>query len=387
MLQPLSLIGRSFPLFLMSFKDGQLEIRDHKKQLYFLGDDNGPHFTIELEDPSVLHHILKDPDMNLGETYAEGKWNLAGSDLGQFLSWMVKNNAGRIRHMPGAGHTRNTPEASQKNVAHHYDLGNDLYAGFLDSGMNYSCAFFSDHRMSLHHAQLNKIHTSLERLRIEKHMRLLEIGCGWGDLCRIAAQSFPGIEVTGLTLSKRQVDWAREKNNAVKYGRSPEFILEDYRAHAQKNPEHYDRIVSIGMFEHVGKDYFGAYFEAIRRLLKPGGTALVHSIMRSHRGSGTSRWLDEYIFPGGCIPYLPDALRAAQKTGLALACPPYIHPGHHYAETLRRWRMNFNAAEKDLDPIRYDERFRRIWNFYLAISQASFTGFGNYVAQIVLRKP
>jgi cyclopropane-fatty-acyl-phospholipid synthase len=362
---------------------GYLRVLDQNGLIYEAGDSSGPSFTMKVRSGRTLHKIYTNPDLLLGETYVDKEWDLIQGDLGQFLTWLVHNYRKAFLKIPAANRV-NTVQDSRRNVAHHYDMGNDLYQSFLDEGMNYSCAFFDDHRMSLRGAQLNKIYTTLNRIGVEPGMRVLDIGCGWGELCRTLASCVPGAEIRGITLSENQLRWAQKENTAAAH--KVDFLLEDYRDHAKTHPESYDRIISIGMFEHVGRAHYATYFKAIADLLKPGGRALVHSIMRPEPGSGTSQWLDTYIFPGGCIPYLPDALSVAGEQGLKTVVPPYRHASRNYAETLRHWRQNYNAHRGTLDPAHYDERFHRLWNFYLACSEAAFDGLGYYVAQTVFEK-
>ncbi|MCF8495595.1 MAG: cyclopropane-fatty-acyl-phospholipid synthase family protein [Alphaproteobacteria bacterium] len=373
------------PVFARSFTDGHLEILQKGEPLVSMGSGEGPHFVMSVKGGMILIRIFYDPDMALGEAYVESKWDLVRGDLGAFLTWITRNNKEVIKKMPPPASRDNTETVSRKNVAHHYDLGNDLYAAFLDEELNYSCAFFEDHRMSLRDAQLNKIYTTIQRAEISPGMKILDIGCGWGQLDRIVTRYVPDVHVTGITLSENQWRWATRKANAM-VGSRPVFLLEDYREHARRNSGLYDRIISIGMFEHVGRDHYSSYFKAIYELLRPGGKAVVHSIMRPDPGNGTSKWMDTYIFPGGSIPYMSDALVAASAERLKIFRNPYIHAGRNYAETLRRWRSNFNQNSKALDPKKYDQRFRRLWNFYLASSEAAFDGMGYFVAQMIFQK-
>jgi len=381
------LSGFALPIFKNKPKGGCLEVMERDGPLFTLGDGDGPHFAMRIQNPLTLWKIFRDPDLAFGEAYVEGKWDMARGDLGQMLTWLCRNYPDVVGALPSPHQNKNDPEASRKNVAHHYDLGNDLYKTFLDEGMNYSCAFFDDHRMSLRDAHLNKIYTTIERADIKPGMRILDIGCGWGEMARTLAHAAPGVNARGITLSENQIQYAREKNKSLS-GSAPEFELVDYRLHAAQNPGAYDRIVSIGMFEHVGRQHYADYFSAINTLLKPGGKAIIHAIMRPEAitGAGTSRWLDAYIFPGGGIPYLPEALEAAMAQGLS-ADEPFIHEGTNYAETLRRWRRNFNDNFGQLNSTRYDARFRRIWNYYLASCEAAFDGMGFYVAQMPFKKP
>lgn len=377
-----SLIKYYKPVFHRLFIGGTLEVRKEGAPFLFLGDGNGPSFVVDLLKKDALRKIMEDPEMNLGESYVNGEWELIQGDLGRLLSWFGKNSAGVWDNLQARDRI-NDIATSKANVRHHYDLGNDLYKSFLDEGMNYSCAFFNDHRMSLRDAQLSKIYTAIERADIRPGMSALDLGCGWGEFCRILSR-YAGVKVTGLTLSGNQFAWAQEKRKELG-GNFPAFIMEDYRVHALKNPGVYDRVVSIGMLEHVGKKNYSEFFSSIKRLLKPQGKALVHTIVSAGRTGGVSRWIDKYIFPGGQIPALPEALEAAKNAGFKIPREPYAHEGANYAETLRRWRRNFNANAHKLPP-HYNNKFRRIWNFYLALSEASFDGRGNYVAQIPLEK-
>ena len=211
-------------------------------------------------------------------------------------------------------------------------------------------------------------------------MRILDIGCGWGAMTRAIAER--DAFATGITLADKQLELAREKVPPHLEGHI-EYHLEDYRIHAAINPAVYDRVVSIGMFEHVGRSQFEIYFKAIRSLLKPGGRAVVHSIVKD-TASPTNAWVEKYIFPGGYIPRIEDMACSARSAGLNAVNAPYVHEGKNYAQTLRHWRERFNRRFHELDPKKYDVRFRRMWNFYLAGSEAAFDGLGFRVAQIVV---
>jgi cyclopropane-fatty-acyl-phospholipid synthase len=324
----------------------------------------------------------------------EGEWTLEQGDLGGFLK-MLAANSPEAREDAGEVMIRafrnNSPQKlngvkrSRINARHHYDIGNDLYASFLDSDMNYSCAFFGHAHMNLEQAQANKLSTTLKRLDVKPEMKVLDIGCGWGSLCRYASKNSRALSVTGITLAEDQAAYARKLVDP-EYRNKLIYKIEDYREHARNHIGEYDRIVSTGMFEHVGEKNFRTYFAAIRKLLAGNGLALIHSILRPTSGRPTSIWMDRYIFPGGCIPWLPDMLEAAKAEGLEPVTKPYIHDSFHYAQTLRHWRENFNQAWPHLDQTRYDKRFFRMWNFYLAASEASFDGLGLHVGQILFRK-
>lgn len=369
-----------------------LETDDLKRQ----GDH--PHFVLVIKERDIVWDILKNPDPGLGEAYMEGQWHLAQGDIGEFITYLA---SGRIRivdsplgrifngllNIARPHNYDHSPEANYELVQHHYDIGDDLYELFLDEGMNYSCAFFETPDQSLRDAQLNKIRTSIKRLGVEPDMKVLDIGCGWGETTRIIAQE-AGAQAHGITLAENQIATAHKRAKGIKP--EPEYFLKDYREHASEYQEYYDRIISIGMLEHVGDESYNEYFQAVRSQLKPGGKALIHSIVRSGEESTaemSSPWLDKYIFPGGCIPEIKDMIEIAQSQGLRLAHEPYIQDSFHYAETLRRWRANFlkNQDKLPLDP--YDKRFRRMWIYYLAMCEAMFEGCGFRVVQNVFEKP
>jgi cyclopropane-fatty-acyl-phospholipid synthase len=213
-------------------------------------------------------------------------------------------------------------------------------------------------------------------------MKVLEVGCGWGAMSEAIADH--GADATGITLSKEQLAFAVAKTSGQHQGQL-NFQLQDYRDHARENQNEYDRIVSIGMFEHVGTRHYKEYFDAVYMLLKPGGRAVIHSIVKDTT-TRTNPWLRKYIFPGGQAPHIIDMTNAAQAAGLVVPHSPYEHIGYNYSETLRHWRKQFEDAWPKLDHSRYDERFRRMWLYYLSGSEASFDALGTRVAQVVVEK-
>ncbi len=389
------LLFRSFAWIIGAFaRQGSLRLNYRGLAEVEFGDGMGPRFRVRLNSLRTIFRIIRSPEMGCGESYMDEGWVLEQGDLGGFLKMACRNQDVASLSIPGralrtAGlllfrDRRNSPRKSRRNVAHHYDIGNDLYEGFLDEGMNYSCAFFAEPDQPLRDAQLNKLRTTIDRLAVPQGARVLDIGSGWGELTRLIASETGAGHVTGVTLAETQRDLACERSAAMP-GNKPDYRLVDYRVHAVDNPEAYDRIVSIGMFEHVGAKHFVEYFDAVRRMLADDGQALVHSIMRKER-CDTSPWFQKYIFPGGYIPTLEDTVAAAREAGLELAHEPFVHESFHYSETLRRWRRNFNEAWPALDRDRYDPHFRRMWNFYLAGSEAGFDENGLFVGQVLLKK-
>ncbi|WP_297024396.1 cyclopropane-fatty-acyl-phospholipid synthase family protein [Thalassospira sp.] len=359
-----------------------------------VGDGSGEKFILRFNTRSALTGILYRPSLNIGEIFMDQGWDLVQGDLGHFMGLLLKNEElleetfvfksfDAISSALGHWLTVNSVDRSHQNVEHHYDLGNDLYTAFLDDKMLYSCAFFDEGITSLEEAQANKLRTTIDRLKMEPGMKVLEVGCGWGAMSHAIAEN--GGEATGITLSREQLEFAKSHTPKGVRDRA-RFILQDYRDHARENAGTYDRIVSIGMFEHVGRRHYKEYFDAVYSSLKPGGRAVIHSIVKDTT-TRTNPWLRKYIFPGGQAPRIVDMTDAAKAAGLTVPHAPFEHVGHNYAETLRHWRKRFNDAYPSLDHDRYDERFRRMWLFYLSGSEASFDALGTRVAQVVVEKP
>jgi cyclopropane-fatty-acyl-phospholipid synthase len=272
----------------------------------------------------------------------------------------------------------NDRRTSRRNVAHHYDLSTDLYRRFLDEDMQYSCGYFLRPDMTLEQAQkAKKIHIA-EKLRIAPGMKVLDIGCGWGGLGLELAKTY-GAQVLGVTLSKEQLAVAQGRAQAMGLADRAQFSLTDYRD--VSGP--FDRIVSVGMFEHVGAPNYHAYFETVRNLLTEDGAALIHTIGRRHPPGVTQPWIAKYIFPGGYIPSLSEAAAAIEVSDLWLTDVEVQRL--HYAETLRHWRLRFMAQRAEIAAI-YDERFCRMWEFYLAISEIGFRYTGLMILQLQLAK-
>lgn len=373
---------------------GRLQITYRGAGTVEFGDGTGPLYRIRINKLGVIFRILRNTDLGCGEGYMNREWELDQGDLAGLICMFLRNErlaanvvwGRRLRRLIRLIYRprRNDPGAARRNASSHYDLGNDLYEAFLDEGMNYSCAFFQTPGQSLRDAQRNKLRITIGRLGIEPGARVLDVGCGWGGLTRLIAEETPAGRITGITLASKQRDHARRHAGTL-YDDRLDYRLVDYRVHCLDNAGSYDRIVSIGMFEHVGAKNFVDYFAAVRDLLADDGQALIHSIMRLTR-SQTSPWIQKYIFPGGYIPTLEDTVAAAREAGLELAHEPFIHESFHYAETLRRWRAIFGAAWPRMDHTRYDERFRRAWIYYLAGSEAAFDARGMFVGQVLLKK-
>ena len=330
--------------------------------------------------------ILLNPDVKFAEAFADGHIEIENGRIYDVIIRLStpKNDALMFRlaeywHLISSPFLAwvegRTPKQSKANVHAHYDLGNDLYQLFLDKDMQYSCAYFAHDSDSLETAQKRKKQHIINKLLLKPGMTCLDIGCGWGGLSFDLARN--GGKVTGLTLSEEQFALAaqRQKKNDL----DVEFLLQDYRQGIRQ----FDRITSVGMFEHVGPAMFRRYFDQVDRNLKPDGIALIHTIGRPKSPRRVSRFITKYIFPGGYIPSLSQITTAVEKTDLLITDVECLY--WHYAETLKHWRVRF-LENRHIAVKMYDERFARIWEFYLAGCEAAFRTKELTVFQIQLRK-
>ncbi len=328
-----------------------------------------PKATWVLKDRRTGEKIARNYALQLGETYMDGAWEVEDADLPTLLSILRGNFADRqppryLVPLLYLAQQWNNVSASLRNVARHYDLDQQLFELFLDRDLHYSCAYFECPEDSLEQAQQAKCRHVARKLLLRPGAEILDVGCGWGGLALYLAQHHD-VRVTGITLSRDQYDHAvtRARERGV---RNVKFALQDYREHTGR----YDRIVSIGMFEHVGRPYYRRFYRKLQSLLRPDGVALIHSIGTSMAPSGpTNPWIRKYIFPGGAIPALSEMSAAAEREGLLQADVETLRL--HYACTLDHWYRRFTAA-RELVAVRKGERFCRMWEFYLAVCQASF---------------
>ncbi|HWT53054.1 MAG TPA: cyclopropane-fatty-acyl-phospholipid synthase family protein [Caulobacter sp.] len=349
------------------------------------GDGTGPPVTIRINSRGLRR--LANPSLGLGEAYMDEDIVFEQGTLPQLLT-IVGESGGR-KPKRGSALTRfrkalkrriqqvNGRVASRRNVAHHYDLSNDLYRRFLDTDMQYSCAYFERPDMTLEEAQAAKKALIGRKLLIEPGMKTLDIGSGWGGLSMTLAKDF-GARMTGVTLSTEQLALATERVEKAGLSDRVRFRLTDYR----DLDETFDRIVSVGMLEHVGAPNFRTYFETINRLLTDDGVAVVHAIGKMHGPGATNAFTQKYIFPGGYIPGLSEVVAAIEQAGLWITDVEILRL--HYAETCRIWRERF-MADPDI-PQMFDGRFRRMWEFYLAGAELGFRHGGHMVFQIQLAK-
>lgn len=377
--------------FLRRFVEyGTLEVVDAAGRRHrFEGREPGPDVAIRLADRGIEWRLLRDPDLALGEGYMDGRIVIERGDLVAFMDLVTRNYhrvrrrglwkvLRRIETALRRLHQINPVGRARRNVAHHYDLSDELYRLFLDSDRQYSCAYFAEPGMDIDAAQEAKKRHIAAKLLLRPGMRVLDIGSGWGGLALYLAENFD-VEVTGITLSTEQLAVARERAHRRGLAGRVRFHLEDYRRHRGR----YDRIVSVGMFEHVGVNHYGAFFDRVRELLADDGVMLLHSIGRMGGPGVTSHFIRKYIFPGGYIPALSEVLPVVERRDLWVTDLEILRL--HYAETLKAWRQRFLAS---IDRVRqiYDDRFCRMWEFYLVGSEMFFRNMDGMVFQMQLAK-
>jgi cyclopropane-fatty-acyl-phospholipid synthase len=346
-----------------------------------------PRVTVKLVDRSTDLALAFNPWLKVGEAYMDGKLTIEDGSLYDFIDISMANTSSiqnarwqrvvsSFQTLLRLWHQHNPIGLARQRVAHHYDLSHRLFELFLDETMQYSCAYFVRPSMTLAEAQTAKMRHIASKLLLEPGHRVFDIGCGWGGLAIYLAQEC-GVEEVGVTLSKEQHELATQRARQAGVQKQVTFKLQDYRLEA----ESYDRIVSVGMFEHVGVKHYQEFFGAIERLLDPTGVALVHAIGRRDGPGFTNPWLRKYIFPGGYSPALSEVVPVVEKTGMWITDIEVLRL--HYAETLRAWRDNFNRHRAEIARI-YDERFCRMWEFYLIGCELSFRYDYNIVWQMQL---
>ncbi len=379
---------------LQQLRQGALTIELPDGSVQTLGDGQGPHASIHLHNWNAFGAALKSGDIGFAESYIAGDWttpDLAGL-LGLLLanrkaldevifgSWMGRL-AYRLRHLLN----RNTKSNSRKNIHAHYDLGNAFYSLWLVGTMNYSSGWFrGDQQQDMREAQNAKVRRALHMAGVRRGHRVLEIGCGWGALAEKATQEF-GAHITGVTLSTEQLAWAQQRLATQGLSSQADLRLQDYR---DINDGPYDAICSIEMLEAVGQEYWPTYFQSVARLLKPGGRACIQTIVIQdplfERYVHSTDFIQQYIFPGGCLPCPSAFRREAGAAGLKVV--DELAFGQDYAETCRRWRADFTARREQVLAQGFDERFIRIWEFYLAYCEAGFDAGDIDVVQYTLAR-
>lgn len=349
-----------------------------------LGDGTGPKLVARVTSAAWAARIAAKPGLGVGEAYMDGGLVLEQGEIADFIDLIGANakfkkarRGGFRRWLRRTLREANDRVASQRNVAHHYDLSYDLYRRFLDEDMQYSCAYFERPDMTLEEAQLAKKRHIAAKLALEPGQSVVEIGCGWGGLALTLVEE-AGVEVDAITLSIEQLKVAQARAEAKGLAHKARFSLTDYRDLKGT----YDRVLSVAMFEAVGRPNYQEYFDGVARLMKDDGVALIHSIGRPESGV-TNAWIDKYIFPGGYSPALSEVLPAIERAGLLVTDVEILRL--HYAETIKHWRERFAAVRADIAEL-YDERFCRMFEFYLGIAEQSFRHRRQFIWQIQLTK-
>ena len=372
----------------LNFKS-KITIIDANNNIHEFGK-NGPAIKIRLTNKSIEKKLFRNPSLHLGEGYMNDEILIEEGTIDELLDVVtscyddfVRNNFIYRIYENFSGYLKvfqqlNEAVKSKQNVAHHYDLKEDLYKLFLDKDMQYSCAYFHNENISLDQAQIDKKKHIINKLQITNNMNVLDIGCGWGGMAiEIAKQT--GANVKGITLSENQFATASRRAQQEGLAEKISFEIKDYRTEMQK----YDRIISVGMFEHVGIKYFKTYLKKTYDLLKDNGVFLLHTIGQRGIPTATSPWIRKYIFPGGYIPSLSDIINETQKLNINITDIEILRL--HYAHTLNHWYKNIQK-NKDKVVKMFDERFYRMWEFYLLASKYSFVNMGNVVFQIQIAK-
>jgi cyclopropane-fatty-acyl-phospholipid synthase len=370
-------------------RHGNLRVTTANGRSFTLGDGSGKCVAVRFMTSAAELAVLLDPELKVGETYMDGGFVVEEGSIADLLALALSQD--QMTSLPGWMRPQwlarylwrrlqqfNRRGRARKNVAHHYDLDGHLYSLFLDADRQYSCAYFEAPDMSLDDAQLAKKRHLAAKLLLEPKSRVLDIGSGWGGLALYLAEVC-GARVKGVTLSQEQLAASRARAEEKGLGSAVEFQLQDYRDVGER----YDRIVSVGMFEHVGIGFYDAFFRKCAELLEPDGVILLHSIGRSEGPGVTNPFIAKYIFPGGYIPALSEVLPAVERAGLLVTDIEMLRL--HYAETLKAWRERFLVHREEVERL-YDPRFLRMWEFYLASSEMSFRHSGLMVFQLQLTK-
>ena len=372
-----------------TIKIGRLTLIDATGKAHVFQGGPGPSQTIRLHDRSLHWRLLLNPKLAFGEAWMDEKITCEDGTIYDVLDLLGRNLAHLEQHPSQAWreklgrlarllHSYNPVGRSRRNVAHHYDLSGALYDLFLDKDRQYSCAYFGSDNDNLETAQANKKLHLAAKLRLEPGQKLLDIGSGWGGLALYLAR-IAGVDATGVTLSTEQHKMSQERAAAAGLSDRVRFFLRDYR----EQPGPFERIVSVGMFEHVGAAHYREYFRKVKELLTDDGIMLLHSIGRMEPPGSTNPWLRKYIFPGGYTPALSEVLRAVEDAGLWVTDMEILRL--HYASTLREWRRRFAVNRQKVEAL-YDARFCRMWDFYLAGCEVAFRYMNQMVFQLQLTK-
>jgi cyclopropane-fatty-acyl-phospholipid synthase len=372
------------------FKKNGFILIDADKKKYIIGEPKKREpITIKLLDKKLHYKLLINPDLYFGEAYTDGSLQIENADITEFLdialmnigrnefnyiSYLMNRLRGSYRYLTNF----NFIKKSKMNVSHHYDISDDLYDLFLDPKRQYSCAYFKNENDDLETAQNNKIQHIIKKLNIKKDQKVLDIGCGWGGLALEIARK-TDCEVTGITLSENQLKYATQKAKELNLDNQVKFKLIDYRELNEK----FDRIVSVGMFEHVGRKFYKKFFKQVERLLKDDGVSLIHTIGSVMPPRDPHPWITKYIFPGGYTPSLSEVTKPVEKAGLVVSDIEVLKL--HYSYTLKNWKLNCLKNKEKIIKM-FDEKFFRMWEFYLAGCEMAFKWGDQVVYQFQLTK-
>jgi cyclopropane-fatty-acyl-phospholipid synthase len=367
---PLSHMMKAF------IKNGRLEVIDADGNRHTFAGSEGPVVVMKLSDKRLYRDLVFKSEIAAAEAYMNGTMSFVeGSDLRDFLHLFSINRLSlaayplqkfirKVSMLTRRKQQANKVGEAQQNVSHHYDLGNDFYKLFLDKNMLYSCAYFQNEDQSLEQAQRNKLRLIASKLNLEPGQRILDICCGWGDMALYLA-SMEDVQVVGVTLSTEQQKLATQRAAEMGLADKVEFRLQDYR----ELDEQFDRIVSVGMFEHVGVSHYDEFFDKLNALMPDHGVALIHSIGHMSPPGMASKFMRKYIFPGAYSPALSEVFESVEKNSLWCLDLEFLRV--HYANTLKHWEMRFQENRSQVEEM-YDERFARMWEFYLISAEAMF---------------
>jgi cyclopropane-fatty-acyl-phospholipid synthase len=368
---------------------GSLTVIDAEGRVHVFAGSPGPNVTMRLADPSLYYKLFLNPELHAGEAYMDGRMSFENSTLRDFLTLFSMNRLSlgsyplqkvlrRISRGLKSFQQANPIGKAQSNVSHHYDIGNDFYRLFLDKGMQYSCAYFTSDDNTLEEAQQNKLRLIASKLNLKPGQRILDIGSGWGDMALYLGR-MENVNVLGVTLSREQCALANKKAADLGIADRVRFELRDYRQVEEK----FDRIVSVGMFEHVGVHHYDEFFAKVNDLLTPDGVMLLHSIGHMSPPGTASPWLRKYIFPGAYSPALSEVFTSVEKNSLWVTDLEFLRL--HYAKTLAHWESRFQANRAKVAQM-YDERFCRMWEFYLISAEMMFRTGSQLVFHMQLAK-
>ena len=370
-------------------KTGTLTIFLPDNKTLELGDGAEPKIKVHLHDRDLPRKLIFNPELAMGEAYMDGTLTIENDDLRGFLTLAIRNNergsqiwwqklAFKLRHLKRGLDQHNPLNAARENVEHHYDLSVDLYDLFMEEDKQYTCAYFRSEDDTLEEAQAHKKAHIARKLLLKPGMKVLDIGCGWGGLSITLARDY-GVQVVGVTLSEVQRQTAIKRAQAAGVADMVDFRLCDYR----DITEEFDRVVAVGMMEHVGQPQYRAFFGQVRKNLNEDGVALIHFIGRSSPPDTLSPWFQKYIFPGGYAPAMSEVLKAVEKEHL-VNCDLEVWRGH-YERTLQIWQDRFEVNVDKISAM-YDDRFVRMWRYYLIASELSFSEMHQVLYQLQISK-